>query len=157
MRFWWSKYLSEWAFGTKGDRNQVLLLTFCAIFERNNPLFPTMNALDSFYLNQEEPIKSCLLAMRDIILAHDPNIIHEWKYGMPFFCYCGKMVCYLWIHKKYGQPYLGIVEGKHFQQEFLLQEKRSRMKIMLLEPEKDLPIEVIQEILTQALKLHKSL
>lgn len=116
-----------------------------------------MNALDSFYLNQKEPTKSCLLAMRDIILAQDPNITNELKYGMPFFCYRGKMFCYLWVHKKYGQPYLGIVEGKHFQQEFLLQEKRSRMKIMLLEPEKDLPIHAIREILAQALNLNKSI
>lgn len=115
-----------------------------------------MKAIDLFYLNQAEPIKSCFLALREIILAQDQDITNELKYGMPFFCYRGKMFCYLWVHKKYGQPYLGIVEGKHFEQEFLLQEKRSRMKIMLLNPDKDLPIDTIKEILTQALHLYKN-
>lgn len=115
-----------------------------------------MKALDLFYLNQAEPIKSCFFALREIILAQDQDITNELKYGMPFFCYRGKMCCYLWVHKKYRLPYLGIVEGKYFEQEFLLQEKRSRMKIMLIDPNIDLPIDHIKEILSQALTLYKN-
>ncbi|HOY17877.1 MAG TPA: DUF1801 domain-containing protein [Haliscomenobacter sp.] len=114
-----------------------------------------MEKMDHFYLDQEEPIKSCLLALREIILRQNPEISATWKYGMPFFCFRGKMFCYLWIHKKLGQPYLGIVEGKHFEQPFLLQEKRSRMKIMLFDPNEDLPLETIESILQQALKLYQ--
>jgi hypothetical protein len=55
----------------------------------------------------------------------------------------------------WGQPYLGLVEGKHFDQTFLIQEKRSRMKIMLLDQEKDLPVRRITAVLKQALKLYK--
>ncbi|HRG39255.1 MAG TPA: DUF1801 domain-containing protein, partial [Bacteroidia bacterium] len=62
---------------------------------------------------------------------------------------------YLWFHKKYKQPYLGIVEGKQMQHPLLIQEKRSRMKIMLLDPEKDLPIKTIQSILKKMMKLYK--
>jgi hypothetical protein len=115
-----------------------------------------MKPLDSFYHNQDEPIRSVLLALKTIILSQDKEITHEWKYGMPFFCYKGKMFCYLWVHKKWGQPYLGIVEGKSFDQPFLIQEKRSRMKIMLLEPSKDLPVKIIKEILQQALSLYRN-
>ena len=114
-----------------------------------------MEKMDHFYLDQEEPIKSCLLALREIILRQNPEISATRKYGMPFFCFRGKMFCYLWIHKKLGQPYLGIVEGKHFEQPFLLQEKRSRMKIMLFDPNEDLPLETIESILQQALKLYQ--
>ena len=39
-----------------------------------------------------------------------------------FFCYKGKMFCYLWVHKKNKQPYLCIVEGKYFDEPFLIQE-----------------------------------
>ncbi|MDX2071424.1 MAG: DUF1801 domain-containing protein [Haliscomenobacter sp.] len=113
-----------------------------------------MEKMDHFYLDREEPIKSCLLALREIILRQNPEISAAWKYGMPFFCFRGKMFCYLWVHKKIGQPYLGIVEGKHFEQPFLLQEKRSRMKIMLFDPEEDLPLETIESILQQALQLY---
>jgi hypothetical protein len=115
----------------------------------------TMKALDDFYLQQDEPTKSTLLALKSIILAQDRGITNEWKYGMPFFCYRGKMFCYLWVHKKWGQPYIGLVEGKHFDQTFLIQEKRSRMKIMLLDQEKDLPVRRITAVLKQALNLYK--
>ena len=115
-----------------------------------------MKATDQFYLQQPEPAKSCLLALRAIILAQDAAITHVLKYGMPFFCYKGKMFCYLWIHKKYQQPYLGIVEGKKIDHPLLIIEKRSRMKIILFDPAEDLPLQTIKLILKQALSLHKA-
>lgn len=72
-----------------------------------------MNALENFYLQQPPDTGECLIALRSIILSQDPAIINVLKYGMPFFCYKEKMFCYLWVHKKYHQPYLGIVEGRH--------------------------------------------
>ena len=113
------------------------------------------NAADNFYLQKDEPIKSCLLALRDIILSQDEEIKSVWKYGMPFFSYKGKMFCYLWVHRKYKQPYLGIVEGKRMEHPQLIIEKRSRMKIMLLDPAKDLPLRTIKEILKDALELYR--
>lgn len=83
------------------------------------------------------------------------EITEAWKYGMPFFCYKGKMFCYLWLHKKYGQPYIGIVEGKKVDHPDLLQEKRARMKILLLDPGTDLPLKKINAILKQILALYK--
>jgi hypothetical protein len=115
-----------------------------------------MKELDNFYLHQQEPIKGCLLALREIILSQDKEITAAWKYGMPFFCYKGKMFCYLWVHKKDKQPYIGIVEGKLFNHPDLIMEKRSRMKIMLFDADKDLPIKKINSILQQALHLYTS-
>jgi hypothetical protein len=115
-----------------------------------------MPELDNFYLQQSEPIRSCFLALREMILSQDKEIVNTWKYGMPFFCFRGKMFCYLWIHKKNKQPYLGIVEGKRFHDPALVIEKRSRMKIMLLDPNKDLPIDIINSILQQALNFYKT-
>ncbi|MES2679068.1 MAG: DUF1801 domain-containing protein [Bacteroidota bacterium] len=114
-----------------------------------------MNSIDNFYLSKEEPLQSCLLALKDIILSQDSDITAEWKYGMPFFCYKGKMFCYLWIHKKTRQPYIGIVEGKRIEHPDLVQEKRSRMKILLLDADKDLPVKIIVQILKQAVALYK--
>jgi hypothetical protein len=115
-----------------------------------------MSEIDNFYLRQEEPVKSCLLALRDIILSQNIEIVASLKYGMPFFSYKNKMFCYLWIHKKLHQPYIGIVEGKHFDLPELIQEKRSRMKIMLIDPDADLPIHTINMILHQALELYRT-
>lgn len=116
----------------------------------------TLTQLDNFYLQKDEPIRGCLLALKDIILKQDENVSAEWKYGMPFFCYKGKMFCYLWVHKKYHQPYIGIVEGQRFDHPGLIIEKRSRMKIMLFEADKDLPIKTINDILKQALDLYRT-
>jgi len=115
-----------------------------------------MKQLDDFYLNQEEPVKGIFLALKEIILKQDPDITNTLKYGMPFFCYKGKMFCYLWMHKKFKKPYLAIVEGKHFDEPFLIQENRSRMKIMLLNPDEDLPLEKIELIVQKALNLYKT-
>lgn len=115
-----------------------------------------MTELDNFYLQKEEPIKGCLLALREIILSYDKEITTAWKYGMPFFCYKGKVFCYLWVHKKSLQPYIGIVEGKYINHPNLLLEKRSRMKIMLFDPNKDLPIKTIKSVLKEAIELYRS-
>lgn len=101
-------------------------------------------------------MKGCLLSLRKIILAQDSEITNVLKYRMLVFCYKGKMFCYLWIHKTLKQPYLGIVEGKYFDDPELIIENRSRMKIMLLDAQKDLPIESIKLILQKAINLYKS-
>ncbi len=64
---------------------------------------------DNFYLNQEEPNKSCMLALRKIILDQDAAVTETRKWGMPCFCYqkkysaiCGRIkkrrnpICFLW-------------------------------------------------------------
>ena len=114
-----------------------------------------MNALNNFYIKQPEPAKSTFLALKDIILKQNPNITNDLKYGMPFFCYQGKMFCYLWFHKKQQLPYLGFVEGNHFDEPFLIKEKRSRMKIMLIDPSIDLPVHNIKMMLDKSINLYK--
>jgi hypothetical protein len=104
---------------------------------------------DNYFEQQKEPVKSCLLALRQLILSYNINITEEWKYGMPFYCYKGKMCCYLWVHKKFSKPYLGIVAGSKIHDPGLLQEKRARMKILLVDAEKDLPVKQIKGILRQ--------
>lgn len=112
-----------------------------------------LNAIDSYFLTKDEPVKSCLLFLRNYILNFDKNITEAWKYGMPFYCYKGKIFCYLWVHKKTLNPYIGIVEGRKIEHPLLVLEKRARMKIMELDAEKDIPIEVVNEILEMALNI----
>jgi len=66
------------------------------------------------------------------------------------------MFCYVWVHKKYKQPYLGIVEGKRVEHPDLILEKRARMKIILFDPNKDLPLKTIETILQTVLNLYKT-
>ncbi|RZL44652.1 MAG: DUF1801 domain-containing protein [Pedobacter sp.] len=110
-----------------------------------------LSELDNFYLQKDEPVRSCLLALKEVILKHNQEITAEWKFQLPFFYFTGKMLCYLWIHKKYKQPYIGFVDGGLIDHPDLLQEKRARMKILLIDQAIDLPIEKINTILTSAI------
>ena len=114
-----------------------------------------LRPIDHYFLQKEEPVKSCLQFLREHILKQDNNIVETWKYGMPFYCFKGKMFCYLWVHKKFNQPYIGIVEGKQIDHPDLIIEKRARMKIFLLDPNKNIPVRKINTILKTALALHK--
>jgi hypothetical protein len=115
-----------------------------------------INDLDNFYLQKPEPNKSCLLALRDIILNYDKNITAEWKYKLPFFYYKGKMFCYLWVHKKFNQPYIGFINGNKINHPKLIIENRKQIKIMLFNPNEDLLLKTIKTILKQGIDLYKT-
>ena len=112
-----------------------------------------MSQLNNFYLSQPEPNQSCLLALRKIILDQDEQIEETVKYGMPCFTYKKKMFCYLWTDKKTKEPYILMVEGKRLEHPLLETGDRARMKILRVDPSKDIPVKTIQEILAVALDL----
>ena len=114
-----------------------------------------LSPINNYFLQQDEPAKSCLQFLREHILKQSANITETWKYSMPFYCCNGKMFCYLWVHKKYHQPYLGIVEGNRIHHPDLIVEKRARMKILLLDPAEDIPIKKIDGILKELMSLYK--
>jgi hypothetical protein len=115
-----------------------------------------MAQTDEFYLKKEEPSKSCLLALRHILLELDEAVTETTKYGMPCFCFQSKMFCYLWTDKKTLHPYLLFVEGKHLDHPQLEQGARSRMKIFRINPSEDIPYETLTGLLNQALDLYRS-
>lgn len=113
----------------------------------------TDSPIDAWFEKQAEPERSCLLALRHLILKFNPAITEAWKYGMPFFCYQDKMIFYLWTHKTERKPYIGFVDGNRMKHAALIQEKRARMKIMFVSPESDLPIKTIRCLLKEAIRL----
>lgn len=108
-----------------------------------------------FYLEQEEPNRSCLLALRDLILAGDENITESKKYGMPCFCYRTKAFVYLWTDKKTKEPYVLFVEGKLLDHPDLESGNRARMKIFRVNPVRDIPVGKLRGLLNQALDLYR--
>ena len=113
-----------------------------------------LNDLENFYLDQPEPNKSCLLALREIILGLDADIADAWKYKMPFFYYKNKMFCYFWLDKQTKEPYIGVAKGIELNHPLLEQGNRSRIKILRIKPDQDLPIEDIQTVLREAMALY---
>lgn len=114
-----------------------------------------MRDIDQFYLNQDEPNKSCLLALRYLILKHDINLLESIKWGMPCFCYKKKMCCFLWINKITKEPYILFVDGNLLNHPKLEQGTRRKMKVMSINPNKDLPLRTIKNILQQAIVLYR--
>ena len=39
-----------------------------------------LREIDTYFLQKHEPIKSCITALREIILKHDKNITEVWRY-----------------------------------------------------------------------------
>jgi hypothetical protein len=113
-----------------------------------------MRPIDEYFLKHNEPTLSCLQFLREHILKQSDDITEAWRYGMPLYYYKNKMFCYLWTHKKFKLPYIGIVEGKQIDHPDLLLEKRARMKILLIDPI-HIPIATVDEILDKAMKLYK--
>ena len=109
---------------------------------------------DKYFANKQEPTKSCLLALRDMVLNQDIDIAETMKYGMPCYCYKKKMFCFLWTNKKNNEPYILFVEGKHLNHPKLEVGNRSRMKVFRVDPNQDLPKATIELLLQKALQLY---
>lgn len=114
-----------------------------------------LRPIDNWFLRHDEPVRSCLQFLREHLLKQDSHITEAWSYGMPFYYYRNKRVCYLWVHAKYRQPYIGFVDGTKIHHPALLAEKRARMKILLVDPGRNIPVKKIDSVLRQALKLYK--
>ena len=113
-----------------------------------------ISEIEAYYLSQEEPTKSCLLALRSLILDFDDAVTESWTHKMPMFKYNGKLFAYLWTDKKTYTPYIGIYKGIEIEHPKLILGKRNKMKIFNVNPEKDIPVKTINKILGMARKLY---
>lgn len=116
--------------------------------------------IENYFHQKPEPLKSCLWAIRQLILSQDGLVREVWRYKMPFYCLdmqekSLRRFCYLWVDKKTQQPYVGIVDGNRIEHPDLLLEKRSRMKVLYVDPHQDLPIDKINQILQLAIQLYQ--
>ncbi len=112
--------------------------------------------VDSFYLAKADPAKSCLLALRQLIMGHHDNVTETVKYGMPCFCFGKNPLCYLWSDKISHEPYILMVDGKLMNHPNLETGDRARMKILRVNPAKDLPIKIIADVLSEAIALRSA-
>lgn len=113
-----------------------------------------MKETDQFYYNQEEPNQGCLLALKGIILEQSDKITESKKWGIPCFSYGKKMLCFLSVNKKTTEPYLLMVKGTELFHPELEQKNREKMKSFSVNPNEDLPLETIQDILQEAINLY---
>ncbi|WBV55479.1 DUF1801 domain-containing protein [Chryseobacterium daecheongense] len=115
-----------------------------------------MNPIQEYFYRIEEPDRSTLLFLRKKILESDPdNITETLSFGLPFFKYKKKMLCYLYYSKKYKKHYVSFYHGDRLNAPELLQEGREKFKILLIDMDKDLPIQLILELVNEVKKFIK--
>lgn len=110
-------------------------------------------AIDSYFLKLQEPARSTLIWLRDHIRKQHAELEERWRYGMPFFDLDGKMFCYLWCASATGTPYIGFVDGAMIDHLALVKGDRKRIKVFLVDPAKDAPVELLNEILACAISV----
>jgi hypothetical protein len=115
-----------------------------------------MEDLHNYYLDKQEPIKSCLLGLQSLLLNYDSDISETFKWGCPCFLYKGKIFCFLSIEKKTKQAYILFEGGKHLAHPSLELKNRKWMKSINIDPEQDFDIDMLHEILEEAIGLHKA-
>ncbi|MGB0887189.1 MAG: DUF1801 domain-containing protein [Vicingaceae bacterium] len=113
-----------------------------------------MKPLDNFYLDKTEPNRSCLIALKKIILDYNSELESRWYYRLPCFMYKNQIFCYLWIDKKTQHPYIAIGKGVKINHPDLIQGKRTFVKLLPIDPTKDIPIEKVYTIFNMVMKLY---
>ncbi|MEE9439884.1 MAG: DUF1801 domain-containing protein [Saprospiraceae bacterium] len=114
-----------------------------------------MRAIDAFYKEHDEPNQSCLLALKSIILEYNVYISSRWYYRLPCFMYQDQIFCYLWIDKKTQFPYIAIGKGVKIEHPDLIAGKRTFTSILMIDPNKDIPVKTIHSIFDMVMKLYK--
>lgn len=111
--------------------------------------------LENYYLKQTEPVQSCLLALKSIIMGINPQITHERKYQIPFFYYKGKKLSYLWVTRKKLQ--VGFIEDKCLQEPIAGIRLKDRYQSIIVNPTEDIPFEIIVGNLNRLIQLYDNL
>lgn len=111
-----------------------------------------LNPLENYFLNHPEPHQSCMLYLRKWLIKQ--GLEEQFKYSTAFYGYKGKMFCYMSVRTKDQKLYLGFVAGHKLKHPSLLKEGRKQIKVFYIQPEEDLPIKTLKQIISEAKKLY---
>lgn len=111
-----------------------------------------LNPLENYFLKQPEPQQSCMLYLRTHLIEH--GFDEQYKYMTAMYYFKSKPFCYLSYSSKSNKLYVGFIKGYKMKHPSLKQEGRKQIKVLYLDPEKDLPLKQIKEIITEAKKLY---
>ena len=108
-----------------------------------------MNPIQEYFYRIDEPARSTLLFIWEKILNSDELITETFSFGLPFLKYKKKMLCYFYYSKQHQKHYLSFYHGDRLDYPELLSEGRKKFKILLLNMDDDLPMELIFRILDE--------
>jgi hypothetical protein len=107
----------------------------------------------NFFHTLEEPYQSCLLFLRNFILESSENISESWKSHTPFYYYRKKWIVFISYHPKTKVIYIAFVDGAKISHPLLVGEGRKKMKILYIDPEKDIEVRALKQIMKKAIDL----
>ncbi len=110
-----------------------------------------MNLLDEYFLNLPPAHQSTMLVVREFLLAEPYRLVEKYKWRTPVYHHGDRYVCYVYHEKKKRRSYLAFVNAQAFEHELLRAEGREMMRFIILDPDADVPLEAIAEVLAQAL------
>ena len=111
-----------------------------------------LNPLENYFLKQPEPHQSCMLYLRKWLTAQ--GLEEQYKYLTAMYYHKGKPLCYLSVRTKDKQLYIGFMKGYLMKHTKLEKEGRKQIKVLYLDPEKDVPVKILSEIVNKAKKLY---
>ena len=99
------------------------------------------DALNHYYEKQDAITRDSLLALKSIVLSVNNHIEHVRKFQIPFFCYKGFHLGFLWVHRK--KILVGFVEDKKILTTSFVPQKKDKMSTIEIDPMEDFPIDAI--------------
>ncbi len=111
-----------------------------------------LNPIENYFLQQPEPHQSCMIYLRGWL--REQELEELYKFSTAFYHYKGKMFCYMGVSAKQKKLYLGFVKGYKLKHPSLKKEGRKQIKVFYINPEKDLPIKTLKQIIFEAKKIY---
>ncbi|MDI9256708.1 DUF1801 domain-containing protein [Flavobacterium sedimenticola] len=116
-----------------------------------------MKPTELYILNQPEPYRSMLLHIVSVVEHALPNVTLEFKWGIPYFYYKKKPLCYLNASHKHQYVDVGFARGFQLTQNtaFLIADKgRNTVKSLRYRSLYEIDNEVLTAVLAEAQNLY---
>jgi hypothetical protein len=110
--------------------------------------------IDNYFLSLPEPHQSCLLFLRSFLLGYSEQITEKRSFNTPFYHYKGKALCFISYDPKSRIIYISFTRGFLIDHPNLVSEGRKQHKVFYADPEKDIDVESLTEILDRARSLY---
>lgn len=111
-----------------------------------------LNPLENYFLQQPEPHQSCMIYLRSWL--KDQGRTELYKFSTAFYNYKEEMFCYLSVRAKDKKLYIGFVKGYKMKHPSLKKEGRKQIKVVYLNPDEDLPLKTLKEVISEAKQLY---
>ncbi len=111
-----------------------------------------LNPLENYFLKQLEPHQSCMLFLRKWLITQ--GLEEQYKYMTAMYYFKDKPFCYMSVRTKDKKLYLGFWKGHAMKHPKLLREGRKLFSAFYIDPQKDLPVKTLNEIVKKAKKLY---